>query len=381
MNYKRQVKQLISQSVLTRTAFACLFFGVLSSFFITERSVTGDPYELRYPANFGSRFVIPEDNPLTKDGVALGRMLFYEELLSANNKVSCGTCHKQRLAFTDGLRQSVGVDGTPTKRNSMSLSNLLWVRSLFWDGRSDGLEQQAIVPLTDPHEMGQSLEASSKKLKGTKTYPVLFEKAFGTKEINGDRIVKALSQFERTLISADSKYDQYLRGEYKLTESELNGLNLFSSGPQPDKNIRGGNCLHCHGMPKTFSDIFHNNGLDSVYSDRGRAEITTNDADNGRFRVPTLRNIAVTGPYMHDGRFNTLEEVINHYSDHIKQSETLSPFIGEVSNEEGAIGLRLTEKEKTDIIAFLHTLTDKNFISNPEFSDPASNQRTTKKNL
>ena len=355
---------------LPRPALAFIFVFLACAFVLRDRSrIRTEPYELKHPANFGSRFTIPAGNPMTKEGVALGRMLFYEERLSANNKMSCGTCHQQKLAFTDGSQFSPGVDGSLTKRNSMSLSNLLWVRSLFWDGRASSLEDQAIVPLTDPHEMGQSLEASSRKLLASDDYPVLFEKAFGTKEINGDRITKALSQFERVLISANSKYDRYLRGAYKFTDSELRGLNLFSAGMQPDRNMRGANCAHCHGIPKTFTDLFHNNGLDVAPADPGREGVTSISSDKGRFRVPTLRNIALTAPYMHDGRFKILRDVLNHYSDHIQQSETLSPFI-EVKNSQGSNGLNLNEKEKEDIISFLHTLTDTEFVTNPEFSDP-----------
>jgi cytochrome c peroxidase len=349
---------------------------IATAFSVTEERLSGDPFELKYPANFGGRFTIPADNPMTKEGVALGRMLFYEELLSVNNRVSCASCHRQERAFTDGMPFSTGVDGSGTKRNSMSLSNLLWVQSLFWDGRTGSLEEQSIVPLTDPHEMGQSLEATSKKLSGTSHYPALFEKAFGTSEISGERITKAIAQFERTLISANSKYDQFLRGEYKPDQSELRGLTLFSTRPQPDKNIRGANCSHCHATPKTFSDLFHNNGLDSIQRDHGRQDFTKLVDDRGRFRVPTLRNIALTAPYMHDGRFWTLEEVIDHYSDHVKQSETVSPFIAEVSNESGRIGLILTKQEKQDLISFLKMLTDEDFITNPEFSDP---EKPTKK--
>lgn len=372
MDPRKKAKHLLSRSILARLVFAFLLISPVSAFLFVDKPLIAEPYELKYPANFGSRFTIPASNPMTKEGVALGRMLFYEKRLSANNNVSCGTCHRQERAFTDGMTLSIGVDGTPTKRNSMSLSNLLWVRSLFWDGRASSLEQQAMVPLTDPHEMGQSLALSSDKLSHMKNYSLLFEKAFGTREITGDRISKALSQFERSLISANSKYDQYLQGEYKLTESELSGLNLFMSAPQPDIGVRGGNCQHCHGVPKTFTDMFHNNGLDSVYTDGGREDITKSASDKGRFRVPTLRNIDLTGPYMHDGRFKSLAEVLDHYSDHIKQNETLSPFIGEVSNDRGAIGLKLTQREKEDIINFLHTLTDEDFISNPEFSDPGN---------
>jgi cytochrome c peroxidase len=252
----------------------------------------------------------------------------------------------------------------------MSLANLLWVRNFFWDGRSPGLEHQAVFPLTDPHEMGQSLEESSRKLQQTRLYPALFQQAFGSSTIRGAEITKALAQFERTLISANSKYDSYLQGNYQPTAEELEGLALFSARPQPVQKIRGANCAHCHGSPKTFIELFHNNGLDSVFADAGRSGITGHSIDRGRFRVPTLRNIVLTAPYMHDGRFTTLEEVLDHYSDHIRSSESLSPFIQEVSNDVGGTSLRLTETEKKNIIHFLHLLTDSTFIQNPAFSDP-----------
>lgn len=359
----------------TTISFILAFIGLLSTSTImveTEYHADPTPYELKYPANFGGRFSIPVDNPLTKEGVKLGRMLFYEELLSSNNKISCATCHKQNLAFTDGQNFSIGVDGTLTKRNSMSLANVLWVRNFFWDGRLEGLEAQSMVPLTDPHEMGQALDVSSKKLQITNNYPALFKQAFGTDTISGELIAKAIAQFERTLISSNSTYDQYLRGEYQPTTSELRGLELFSKGPQPTQNIRGGNCAHCHGSPKTFIELFHNNGLDNIPSDKGREDVTGQNTDRGRFRVATLRNIELTAPYMHDGRFKTLDEVLNHYSDHVKQSETLSPFIAETSNVPGKLGFQLTKQEKEDIIGFLKMLTDDEFIHNVEFSDPAT---------
>lgn len=328
------------------------------------------PYNLKYPAYFGGRFTIPEDNPLTRDGVHLGRMLFYETKLSKTNQFSCSSCHQQKLAFTDGKPFSEGIDGSVTKRSTMSLANLLWVKNFFWDGRSNSLEAQAIVPLTDPHEMGQSLSESASKLEKTSNYPELFKKAFGSSEIFGDKIVKALAQFERILISSDSPYDQYLNGTYIPTEQELRGMNLFMAGPQPQNNIRGANCGHCHGTPKLFKELFHNNGLDTIPKDVGRMEFTGQEIDRGRFRVPTLRNIALTSPYMHDGRFKTLQQVLDHYNEHIQQSETLSPFIAEATNQVGGKSLLLLEDEKQDIISFLHMLTDSTFISNPDFSNP-----------
>ncbi len=332
------------------------------------------PYIPQYPSYFGNRINIPDDNPLTEEGIQLGRMLFYETALSAYNRISCATCHQQPYAFTDGKVFSQGVDGRQTDRNAMSLANLLWVRNFFWDGRAPSLEKQAETPLTNPHEMGQSLQISVQKLQRIKTYPALFKKAFGTGGITGERILKALAQFERTLISANSKYDQSLRGEYQLTSAEQNGMNLFFTNPSPGRNIRGASCGHCHGGPKTFIELYHNNGLDSIPADAGRKKLTGQEIDNGRFRVVTLRNIALTAPYMHDGRFTTLEEVIDHYSEHIIQSPTLSPFLQNNSNEPNGTSLALTQQEKKDIIAFLHLLTDSAFITDKRFSDPFLNK-------
>lgn len=338
--------------------------------FIGSHVRNPEPYELIYPSYFGGNYTIPEDNPLTKDGVYLGRMLFYESKLSQNNKISCASCHIQKLAFTDGKPFSTGVDGSLTIRNAMSLTNLLWVKNLFWDGRSNSLEEQAVFPLTNAHEMGQNLNKSAAKLKNTANYPLLFQKAFGSTEITEDRIVKAIAQFERTLISSNSLYDQYLNGSYTPTEQEFLGLNLFMTAPEPKRYIRGANCAHCHGTPKLFKNLFHNNGLDTLAKDIGRMEFTGQEMDYGRFRVPTLRNIALTAPYMHDGRFNTLEEVLDHYNEHIQPSKTLSTFISGVSNEVGGTSLSLSEDEKNAIVSFLKLLTDETFVTNPEFSNP-----------
>ncbi len=329
-----------------------------------------EPYDLQYPANFGSRFVIPADNPTTKDGVYLGRLLFYEKALSANNNISCESCHQQSLAFTDGKPFSIGTDGSLTSRSSMSLANLLWVRNFFWDGRSPSLEDQAKFPLTDPHEMGQPLSESAKKLSNNKLYPPLFAKAFGSSIITQDQILKALSQFERTLISAGSNYDRYLAGKYMPTAQQLRGLQLFENGPDPKNGIRGANCGHCHGGVKNFKELFHNNGLDSVAADRGREQFTGQRTDRARFRVPTLRNIMLTAPYMHDGRFATIEQVLDHYNEHIQQSPTLSAFLQNISNEPDGKYLALTKEEKSDLTAFLVMLTDSSFITNPAFSNP-----------
>jgi cytochrome c peroxidase len=350
---------------MKRIAFL-LFCGLVSM----SSGKKSQPYVLKYPANFGGRYLIPVDNPTTIEGVYLGRLLFYEKKLSANNTLSCASCHDQKLAFTDGKAFSTGVDHSLTPRSSMSLANLLWVRNFFWDGRSSSLEDQAVFPMTDDHEMGQPFPKTVTKLTAARFYPPLFQKAFGTETISGDRIRKALAQFQRTLISADSDYDRYLAGTYKPNAEELAGMELFMNGPVPEKMIRGANCGHCHGGPKTFKELFHNNGLDSAAKDFGREKFTGDAADRARFRVPTLRNIALTAPYMHDGRFRTLEEVLDHYNEHIRQSPTLSSFLTDISNETNGKTLLLTKKEKTNIIAFLHMLSDSTFITNPEFSDP-----------
>jgi len=242
---------------------------VLSGWISFDSAIDTGPYSFVYPANFGNRISIPEDNPTTKQGVYLGRMLFYEKKLSANNTLSCASCHKQERAFTDDKAFSEGVDHTPTARNAMSLTNLLWSRKFFWDGRAANLEEQAVFPLTNPHEMGQSLAGSVKKLEATTQYPAVFKLVYGDGAITGDRIVKAISQFERTLISCNSYYDQYLRNAYKPTTQELKGLELFMNGPDPAKGIRGANCAHCHGGTKNYMELFHNNGLDSILKTRG----------------------------------------------------------------------------------------------------------------
>jgi cytochrome c peroxidase len=254
----------------------------------------------------------------------------------------------------------------------MSLVNLLWGREFFWDGRAGSLEEQAVTPLTDQHEMGQSLGRSAEKLRRTSEYPDLFKAAFGSDSITGQRIVKAIAQFERTLISANSPYDRYLEGRYRPTVEESNGMALFSNNPSPERNIRGAGCAHCHGGPKTFMGLFHNNGLDSLPKDEGREAVTGQSADRGRFRVPTLRNIALTAPYMHDGRFATLDEVLDHYNEHIQNTPLLSPVLRDVSNVAEGKTLGLTVQEKQSIIAFLRMLTDSSFINDARFSNPHS---------
>ena len=340
------------------------------------------------PFYFGA-FSVPVDNRLTEEAVALGRALFYETALSVDGSVSCATCHRPELAFTDGKAFSEGVHGFQTDRSAMSLVNLMWgPQHFFWDGRVDSLEAQALQPIENPNEMGETLENVIQKLSQNPDYPRMFGAAFGSREITAERIGKALASFERTLISANSKYDRYLRGETSLTEQELWGKQLFQTHPDSKANLRGTNCGDCHSPLLTSGfntayDGFTNNGLDTEENlPAGLSAITGKAQDRGKFKVPSLRNIALTAPYMHDGRFQTLEEVLDHYDQHIQESSTLDPLIREATNGEFVAGrppaLLMTAEEKAAVIAFLHTLTDETFISNPNFArgtPPSSTQQ------
>lgn len=341
--------------------------------------VVNDGYELNPPIYFGDyQERIPNGNPITKSGFQLGRKLFYEKALSADNSISCGTCHQQEMAFTDGKAISEGFEGRLGKVSAMSLSNLLWTENFTWTGKFSRLIDQSLEPIENPIEMHLPLEKAVENLEEL-GYAADFQKAFGSYEINVEKIGKALAQFQRALISDNSNYDKYLRGEYEPTESELNGMRLFFTHPIPGQ-LRGANCGDCHLGPLTSGDIdgfegFHNNGLDTDESmDEGLMSVTGKIEDKGRFKTPALRNIAVTAPYMHDGRFKTLEEVLDHYNSGIKTSETLDILIMEGSNQpinaHDEIKLYLTDKEKRDVITFLKMLTDESFLNNPEFSNP-----------
>jgi cytochrome c peroxidase len=335
----------------------------------TSKIFSPTPYILVHPYYFGNR-PIPADNPLTVEGIELGRMLFYEKRLSANNTMSCATCHQQSKAFTDGNAFSTGIDGIQGKRSAMAIQNLHWVTNFFWDGRVNSLEAQALLPIEDPIEMHLPLDSAVNRLQKLKIYRDKFFYAFGSETITKDRIAKAIAQFERTLISSNSKYDKYLRGEYSLTESEQRGMELFFTHPIPDQ-LRGGNCGDCHGSYLVSLNGFHNNGLIANPIDSGRGKVTGNSFDNFKMRAPSLRNIELTAPYMHNGMFNTLEEVLNHYNEHIQyNSPNLDVLITDATNELGETTLMLTTQEKADIISFLKTLTDEDFISNPKFSNP-----------
>ncbi len=308
--------------------------------------------------------VIPFDNPQTVEGVALGRKLFFDPILSADNSQACADCHSPVNAFTDSDRFSEGIDGLLGNRNSMPLFNLAWNynENFFWDGRSFSLEKQAIEPVKDPIEMHNNWIAATQSLQSNSEYPTLFEKAFGTSIIDSILVTKAIAQFERTLISANSRFDKHLLGTLTLTTQELNGFNVFMDETK-------GDCFHCHGNannPLWTDNIFHNNGLDAVITDLGLGKFTGNPADNGKFRTPSLRNLEFTAPYMHDGRFTTLDEVINHYSEGLQNSSTIDPLMKAINNG----GVQLSDTDKAALKSFLLSLSDSEFINNPKFQNP-----------
>lgn len=339
------------------------------------------PYIIDYPSFLSSNdyVVSPIDNPLTNEGVELGKKLFYETMLSINNTQSCASCHNPKFAFTDnGLAFSIGAKGDIGKRNSMPLFNLAYVESksnsahkFFWDGAAPNLERQAIIPIEAANEMAETLPAVIAKLQAHPLYPKLFKKAFGTDSIHTLLIEKAIAQFERTLISFNSKYDKYLatRNLGVFTEEERRGLQLFISESDPAVGLKGADCFHCHGADKnvfTTDFVFRNNGLYAVPKDSGLFRITNMDADIGKFRTPSLRNLVFTAPYMHDGSLKTLEEVVDFYDSGVKYS----PWVDSKVGKHIKLGLQLTPEQKQDLIAFLKTMTDSSFVTNVKFQSP-----------
>ncbi len=325
------------------------------------------PISLEIPQLFEQLLLppyIPSDNPQTVEGIALGRKLFYEPLLSGDGSQACADCHLQENAFTDSRQFSVGIDGSVGGRNSMPIFNVAWNfnEKFFWDGRALSVEDQAFGPVVNPIEMNNTWPNAVASLQATSTYPDLFLEAFGTSTIDSVLVSKAIAQFERTLISGNSRFDRHLLGEDILTDSELNGFNVFMDETK-------GDCFHCHGSnanPLWTDNIFHNNGLDASFTDNGLGVITGDPLDNGMFKSPSLRNLAYSAPYMHDGRFETLDEVINHYSEGLVFSETIDPLMKSIA--EG--GVHLTEEDKADLKAFLLSLSEPGFTTNPDFQDP-----------
>ncbi len=312
---------------------------------------------LKLPANFPAPVYNFKSNPLTKEGFELGRKLFYDPLLSRDNTISCGSCHIQPNAFTHhGHDVSHGIDDQLGTRNSPPIMNLAWSKFFFWDGGVFNLDLQPIGPIENPVEMDEHMPNITAKLQQSGIYKSLFKKAFGTEEITSAKMLKALSQFMLQCVSANSKYDKFVRNEgAKFTADELAGKLIFQQ-----------KCSSCHATDLFTDNDFHNNGLiPSMVNDSGRYRITLNEKDWYLFKTPSLRNIAVTAPYMHDGRFRTLSAVLDHYSSAVQKSATLDKRLINGTKT----GIPLSADEKVKLIAFLNTLTDMEFLKDSKLSE------------
>ncbi len=296
-------------------------------------------------------------NPVTKSGFELGRKLFYDPILSSNNKISCSNCHIQTAAFSHRDHSvSHGIFDRLGTRNAPALMNLAWASSFMWDGGVADLDLQPVAPITSHVEMGDTLDRVLEKLRNTRPYPDLFRQAFGSDEINSSRFLKALSQFMLLCVSDQSRYDSVQRNQTVFTADEQAGYRLFQS-----------KCAGCHREPLFADHSFRNNGLSvSSVNDPGRYAVTLNEKDRYRFKVPSLRNLSFTGPYMHDGRFLTLDAVLEHYNSGVQQTANLDPLL----LKEG-VGIPMTTEEKTKILLFLKTLDDKSFLTHSELSEPS----------
>jgi cytochrome c peroxidase len=304
-------------------------------------------FELKIPAGFPQPH-IPEDNQLTAERVTLGKMLFFDPILSSDSTISCSSCHNPAIAFSDNAALSMGVNGQMGARNSMPLINLAWSDAFMWDGGIPSLELQVLAPLTNHVELNLTISEAIDRLKKHPVYPSLFKKAYN-REPDDYSLFRAIAAYERTLISGNSRYDQYFyQGKDVLSESEINGMNLFFSDRL--------HCSSCHSGINFTNGTFQNTGLYAVYADPGRNLITGNESDKGKFKVPTLRNIELTAPYMHDGSIATLEDVLKHYLSGGKFNRNKSAHVH--FHEEG-----LTDQEMKDVINFLKTLTDTSFVN------------------
>lgn len=327
-------------------------------------SILGLSFLLAFSSTKNNQYPVPKGwpkpvynfskNPLSKDKIQLGRALFYDPILSRNNTISCNSCHSSYTAFAHVDHDlSHGIDNRIGKRNAPALMNLAWSKKFMWDGAVNHLEVQALAPMTNPNEMDEELPHVIEKLQASNLYKNLFCKAYGDSTVTSERLLKAITQFMLTIVSANSKYDKVIRHEESFTPQELNGYHLFQK-----------NCASCHREPLFTDGEFKNNGLsvDTALKDYGRVVISQNPDDSFKFKVPTLRNIEFSFPYMHDGRFKKLSEVINHYTNGIVKSKTLS--------QELRKPIVLSSNEKVDLLAFLLTLTDKEFLFNQDYAYP-----------
>ncbi|AKK72876.1 cytochrome C peroxidase [Chryseobacterium gallinarum] len=316
-----------------------------------------EAYYLTSPFYFPPMTYNTPDNPVTRNGVELGRNLFYEGRLSRNNTISCGFCHIQENAFTHhGHTVSHGVDDRIGIRNAPPIQNMAFLKRYMWDGVIHNLNEQPIIPITDVNEMDSSMPDAISKIKNDPKYKRLFKAAYGDENITGERVLKALSQFMASMISADSKYDRFRQGKEKLTSEESQGMALFNQ-----------KCASCHSGELFTDESFRNTGMyyNNQFKDAGRYRVTLDQNDWMKFRVPSLRNVEYTAPYMHDGRFYTLEAVLNFYTDSVEDNPNLDPAL----KQNNHVGIEMNNQEKQFIIAFLKTLSDKNFTSDPKFAE------------
>lgn len=306
----------------------------------------------KQPANFPAPVYRVSDNPVTEAGFTLGRKLFYEPRFSRNNTISCGSCHIQSSAFTQhGHDVSHGIDDRLGSRNSQAIMNLAWSPDFFWDGGVFDLDLQPIAPITNHVEMDETVDNVLNKLRQHPEYPALFRKAFGTEEITTARTMKALSQFMIMCISSESKYDSVKNGTSKFTAIEEKGYTVFQE-----------KCSGCHKEPLFTDHTFRNNGIPiGPNDDQGRYLVTLNQADRYKFKVPSLRNLEFTAPYMHDGRFLNLEAVLDHYGTGVQPTPNLDPALTN--------GIKLDTDQRQQLLAFLKTLSDRKFLSNRLLSE------------
>ncbi|MGL2964603.1 cytochrome-c peroxidase [Flavobacterium sp. RSB2_4_14] len=330
-----------------------LGFGILMIGILSFSDTFTTPLYFEVPKGWPQPNYDFKKNPITEEGFQLGRHLFYDPIISRDSTISCSSCHLQQTGFTHVDHQlSHGIDGKMGTRNSMALINLAWNKSFMWDGGVNNLEVQAINPITNPTEMDEKLENVVAKLQKSSKYRTLFSKAFGDDKVTSQRLLKALAQFTVMLKSSNAKYDKVMRKEATFTEQEQHGYDLFKT-----------NCASCHKEPLFSDDKFEKNGLaiDSTLNDLGRIKISTKNEDAMRFRIPTLRNIQFTFPYMHDGRFKTLTEVVKHYNS-LGHDKNLPAVLAKPMN--------LSDNDRVDLVVFLQTLTDKEFLFDQRFSFP-----------
>lgn len=333
---------------------------------VSSNSEADKAYELDEPAAFPA-MLVPEHNSFDPEVIALGRSLFFDPILSKDSTLSCSTCHNPGLSFSDKVSKSISAIGIETRRNAPSLANVGYVtNTLFWDGAVASLEEQVVRSIEDTTEMAYEWPAVILKLQNHPEYSESFVALFGLRNATHIRpyhVARAIAQFERTLISGNSPYDQYMAGLATLSEAEMRGLAIFFDF---EDDLPNGECNHCH-MDPFFTDFqFLNNGIQTPEAwesnpDMGRSGVTKKPFDRGKFRIPTLRNIALTAPYMHDGSMATLEEVVEHYN--------LGGYPA-VNSSVNVRPLGLSARDKSDLIAFLHTLTDSTFLNNPNFQRP-----------